>query len=143
MKQKTTKLTKVQKLAWLQIVLIVGQFSLGILAMVNTSQPEPSVEASSINPLNDIVVALLIAFGIPATLVLISANQLRKPITQEAKGQVKTALRMQTSVFVICVVALIPSLVLAFNGFVVLLADCIFGIFSWFAIRNELKEAVK
>lgn len=143
MKQKLSKLTKVQKLAWLQIVLIVGQFALGILVLVNTSMPEPGVETPSFNTLNQIVVLLLFAFAIPAILVLLSAAQLTKPITDETKNQVKAARGLQTTVFVICVLATIPSLVLAFNGFVVFLADCIFGIFSWIVIRQELKETVK
>lgn len=142
MKKETTTLTKVQKMAWLQIFLIVGQAALGILAMVNTAQPEPGGEASSINTLNQLVVLLLIAFAIPALLVLISAAQLTKPITKEIKDQVKTAYRTQKAVFVICVLATIPSLALAFNGFWVFLADCIFGIFSWTVMRKELKVAV-
>ena len=143
MKQESTNLTKVQKLAWVQIVLIVGQLSFGLLALFNTAQPEPGVETPSINTLNQIVVLLLFAFGIPALLVVVSAIQLTKPITEELKGNVKTAQRMQKSVFVICVVATIPSLTLALNGFWVFLADCIFGIFSWIVMRKEIREAIK
>jgi hypothetical protein len=143
MKQESTKLTKVQKLAWVQIVLIVGQLSFGLLALFNTAQPEPGVETPSINTLNQIVVLLLFAFGIPALLVVISATQLVKPITDATRGQVKTALKIQKGIFVICVVATLPSLALALNGFWLLLADCIFGIISWTMMRKELKEVVK
>lgn len=143
MKHKTTKLTKVQKMAWLQIVLILGQFSLGFLAMVNTAQPEPGVETPSINTLNQLVVMLVMAFAIPALLVFMSAIQLVKPITESTRDQVKAARKIQKSVFVICVLAAIPSLALAFNGFWVFLADCIFGFVSWGVIRKDLKEAVK
>lgn len=142
MKQESTKLTKVQIFAWCQIVLIVGQLSLGLLAIFNTAQPEPGGEAPSVNTLNQIVVLLVFAFAIPALFVLLSAIQLTKPITEGNKGQLKTALKMQKSIFVICVVATIPSLALAFNGFWVLLADCVFGIISWIVIRKELKEAM-
>lgn len=143
MKTKSTKLTKVQIFAWWQIVLIVGQLSLGLLAMVNTAQPEPGVETPSINTLNQLVVMLVMAFAIPALLVFMSAIQLVKPITESTRDQVKTARKIQKSVFVICVLAAIPSLALAFNGFWVFLADCIFGIVSWSVIRKELKESLK
>ena len=143
MKQESTNLTKIQKLAWVQIVLIVAQLSLGLLALFNSSQPEPGEETPSINTLNQIIVLLLFAFAIPALLVVVSAIQLTKPITEESKGKVKSAQGMQKSVFVICVVASIPSLTLALNGFWVFLADCIFGIFSWIVMRKEIRDAIK
>ena len=139
MEQKYSKLTKVQKLAWLQIVLIVGQVVLGFVAFVNTAKPEPGVEASSINPLNQIIGIFLVVFGVPAVLVLSSAAKLTKPTGALPASEVKTAFKMQTVVFMICVIATIPSMSLAFNGFWLVLADCIFGIISWVVIRKELK----
>lgn len=139
MKSNLASWSRVQKLAWTQIALIALQLLAGIWILINTSAPEPGVDAS-VNTFSQIAVMIFGVFLIPAIPVVQSAMILVKPSNEVTPQQIHGAWITQKFVFGFCVLMVLPALQLGLMGFWVFFVDCVLGFIFWFVLRSELQS---
>ena len=141
MKKKNSALSRLQIIACFQLASIIIQLGLGIAVLVVSSVPGSPDQ--SVNTYNQLAVMLFIVFLIPAAPALISASILVRRPELVPKETLVGARKLQLFAFGFCLVALLPAVGLATNGFWVFMADCILGIISWILVRKDLKKADK
>lgn len=141
MKKKNSALSRLRIIAGFQLASIIIQLGLGIAVLVVSSVPESPDQ--SVNTYNQLAVMLFIVFLIPAAPALISASILIRRPELVPKESLVGARKLQVFAFGFCLVALLPAVGLATDGFWVFMADCILGIISWILVRKDLKKADK
>jgi len=126
--------TKVQKVALAQVMLLSLQVLLGVVALVNVSTPDTD---SSINTSLQVGYMLFMTYLVMAVPAMISAWRLLQPATEANQKERRVAFRTQQVLFFFCIVLIIPSTSLAFNGFVFFAIDCLLGMIFWLMISRE------
>ena len=128
------RITRLQALAIGQLALVASETVLGLLAMTAF----PNEGGNGI--FNTLVAMLLLAFAIPAVMTFYSAGILVKPKEKIAPSAAKSAIAMQKALFIVCIVLVIPSISLAFNGFVFFALNCVAGLVLWPMVNKESKS---
>lgn len=124
-------ITRLQALAIGQLVLVGTETILGVLAMTSF----PNEGGNRI--FNTLTVMLFFAFAVPAIMTFMSAGTLALPKQGSSEQALKTAFGTQKGLFILCILLLIPSISLAFNGFVFFAINCVLGIVLWPFVNKE------
>lgn len=132
---KAVRWGRLQITALVQIILISIQLGLGFYLLVISAIPE--FGGSSVNTFNQIAVLLFAAFLAPAIPTLISASVLCKSPSKVTDEALRSARRKQMLLFVFCILALVPAISLAINGFWPFAIDCVLGIIFWVIVNKE------
>ena len=115
----------------MQLVLVGSETVLGVLAMTSF----PNEGGNGI--FNTLVALLFLAFLVPAVMTFLSAGTLALPKHRSTEQHYKLAFGTQKGLFILCIVLLIPSIFLAFNGFVFFAINCALGIVLWPIVNKE------
>ena len=132
-------ISNLQGLAIAQLGVIGLEIVLGVVAAANFAKPE--IEGGEGNGLSgQLALMMLLAFALPAIMTFISAGTLALHENRTSEQARKSAFGTQKGLFIMCVVLLIPSVALAFNGFVFFAINCVMGIVLWPLMKKEMNS---
>jgi hypothetical protein len=132
MKKSNQGISKLQGLALGQLGLIGLESVLGVIAATSF----PNEGGNRI--FNTLATMLLMVFAIPAVMTFYSAGILVKPKEKIDLTAAKSAFAMQKTLFIVCIFLVVPSIALAFNGFVFFAINCVLGIVLWPIMKKEM-----